>query len=496
MQISKSEYMLFLKHPGMLWLKKHDKSKLPAVSESLQAMFDDGKLFEEYANKLFPDAVSVGFDSYASYMTMPNRTREILQGGAHTIFQGRIESENITCIFDVIEKVGEGEYDLIEVKSSTEVKSDHIADLAFQTIVLEDAGLKVRNVFVIHANAEYVRRGDIDVQMLTKKEEVTAQVRSLETETRRNIEEALRVASSQTPPDYSPRHAKQGALQEWMEIYHLLYPQKHTYPISKLTRINAKLIGELEDRGVERIQDIPESVNLSAKQRAQVHVTRDEKRIIIKEKISEFLDSLIFPLYFFDYETFSTVIPPFDGIHPHQQVPFQYSLHIMETPTSKPVHKEYLHRENSHPGLPLLTQLQRDIGNRGSVIVWYEPFEKTRNEELGQMFPEYASFMEALNARVVDLMTPFANNWYMDKDFFGSASIKKVLPVLVSDLSYKELEIQEGASASRIWTETVLQGKNQDTKEKIMKDLHDYCHLDTLAMVQLYDFLRCEVGEE
>ena len=40
---------MFLKHPAWLWLKRHDKKKLPEPDANLQAMFDAGNLFEEYA---------------------------------------------------------------------------------------------------------------------------------------------------------------------------------------------------------------------------------------------------------------------------------------------------------------------------------------------------------------------------------------------------------------------------------------------------------------
>lgn len=492
MIISKSEYMLYLKHPGMLWLKKHDKTKLPVASESLQAMFDDGHLFEEYASKLYPGAVSIGFSDYQSYISMTTRTKIALESDAKTIVQGRLEAGHITCIFDVLEKVPDNKYILTEIKSSTEVKDDHISDLAFQTCVIEDAGLQISQIFVLYVNKEYVRCGEINVSEITKKTDVTTRVREIIHETRENIAKALLVAKSKTPPDMSPRHAKQGALQEWMDIYHNLYPITHSHPIHKLARITPKLMGELEDAGIERIQDIPEATSLNEKQKLQVHVTKHNKRIVKKEKIEEFLGSLTYPLYFFDYETFGSVIPPFDGLRPYQQVPFQYSLHKINSPDASIEHFEYLHSENTHPGLPLLQKLKEDIGEKGSVIVWYEPFEKTRNEELGQMFPEYADFMKQLNDRVVDLMTPFANHWYIDKDFFGSASIKKVMPVLIKDLSYKMLNIQDGSTASRIWSETFLDGKNKGEKNKILKDLHDYCYLDTRAMVELYNFLNSE----
>jgi hypothetical protein len=106
------------------------------------------------------------------------------------------------------------------------------------------------------------------------------------------------------------------------------------------------------------------------------------------------------------------------------------------------------------------------------------------------LIPEYADFYEKLNDRIVDLMTPFSNNWYIDADFCGSASIKKVLPVLVPELSHKMLDISDGATAQRLWMEAVLDGKRPDEKEKILSDLLDYCKLDTLAMVEIYNVLK------
>ena len=491
MQLSKSDYMLFLRHPAWLWLKKHDKAKLPAVDEALQALFDDGKLFETYADKLFPDAVRVGFSfEKRNYGSMPQRTKEVLQSGADTILQGRFEGEGITCIFDVLQKVGNNGYDLTEIKSSTEVKEDHILDLAFQTIVLENAGLTIRKMFVIHVNNEYVRNGKININEMTAIDEITEQVRAQIDFTKEQIQKALAVMNSSLPPSFSPRHVGIGPLSEWMAIYETLFPQTHSHSIYKLGRLNPQLVGQLEDLGIKHIADIPDTLELHIKQKLQIQVTKENKRIVDKKNIQEFLAKLVFPLYFFDYETFSTVIPPFDGIRPYQQVPFQYSLHIIDKPGGIMTHKEFLHMHNSHPGLPLLQQLKKDIGDKGTVLVWYEPFEKGRNTELGEMFPEYAAFMAELNGRIIDLMVPFSNNWFVDKDFFGSASIKKVMPVLISELSYEKLEIQEGQTASRTWKEHVLEGKHTEKKDTLPQQLLDYCRMDTLAMVKLYTFLK------
>ncbi len=483
---------MFLRHPGLLWLKKHDKSKIPPTSEALQAMFDDGHEFEKYAEKLFPTGVKIGSNSYQEYLTLPDRTKTEINRGTEIILQGRLESGEITCIFDAIKKVGENEYDLYEIKSSTEVKVDHIFDLAFQTIVLENAGLKIRKTFVIHVNNKYERLGEIDIKQLVAESEVTEKVKNQIDETRELIQKALSIMMSVTPPDFSPRHVGLKALDEWMAIYEILFPQIHPHNIYKLTYLNPQIIGDLEDLGVKLIADIPDGFKLNDKQKRQVDAVKKDRQEINKTKIKEFFSRFKYPLYFFDYETFSALIPPFDGLRPYQKVPFQYSLHKIDE-KGLMTHKEFLHTENSHPGLPLLQQLVSDIGGTGTVLVWHESFEKGRNKELGEMFPEYAKAMNLLNERILDLKIPFSEGWFINKDFFGSASIKKVLPVLISELSYEKLNIHEGETASRKWKEVVLKGKNPEEKEQLMKDLLAYCRLDTLAMVQLFKFLEKEI---
>lgn len=485
--------MMFLKQPAWLWLKKHDKAKLPEVDLATQAMFDNGHLFEMYAQKLFPQSTLLGFADYQEYLSLPKRTHWSIENGAKTIMQGRVESASITCIFDVLDRVEGNVFDLYEIKSSTSIKIDHEYDLAFQVVVLEQAGLTIRNVGVICVNNQYVRKGPIDIHSLTKTTDVTTAVRLLIDETKLTIQQAIRTMQSDTPPGMSPRFVRYGPIDEWLGIYKSLYKDLDPHSIYHLTSIKPQLIGELEDSGITHIKDIPDHIALTPKQKLQVQSTKSNKRIIEHTKIREFLRQLRYPLYFFDYETLSSVIPSFDGIKPYQQVPFQYSLHILDSRDAPIRHKEFLHTENSHPGLPLLQKLKDEIGTHGTILVWYEKFEKDRNKELGEMFPEYTECMHDINKRIVDLMTPFAQGWFVDKDFFGSASIKKVLPVLVTELSYKELTIQEGAAAQRIWMETILDGKNADKKLEIMDDLRAYCTLDTLAMVQLYKVLLAEV---
>lgn len=481
---------MFLKHPAWLWLKKHDKSKLPEPDANLQAIFDSGKEFEQYAEKRFQDGVQVGFESYRDYLSMPKRTKQALDSGAKIVFQGRFEADNITCICDVIERTEEGEFNLYEIKSSTKAKSEHSYDLAFQTVVLESAGLKVNNIAVIHVNNQYVKSGDIDPIKLSTITDITNIVRDKIKGTKENIGRALNIINLPELPDPSPRWVKLGAMGEWMEIYKGLGKKIDKYSIYNLITPSAKFLGELEDLGIEFIKDIPDDFKLTVKQRAQVTATKKDERIINKQEIKTFLDALVYPIYFLDYETAMGTVPIYDGTKPYQQVPFQYSLHIVEKDGDEPVQLEYLHRNSDNPIPNLLKRLKKDIGPVGSVIVWYKSFEMKRNEEMAEMFPEYAEFLEGVNDRVVDLMEPFSKASFVDKDFSGSASIKSVLPVLVPKLSYKELGIQEGASAQRLWTEAVIKGNSDIDKEKLFSDLVKYCTLDTLAMVKIWSVLK------
>jgi hypothetical protein len=151
------------------------------------------------------------------------------------------------------------------------------------------------------------------------------------------------------------------------------------------------------------------------------------------------------------------------------------------------VHEEVAgDKDNTNPAPDLAKQLVKDMGDSGSIITWNMRFEKSVNEELGRMYPEYAEQIKAINERVADLMIPFKAKWYDDPRCEGSASIKKVLPVVCPELSYKDLGIQDGNSAQRLWMEAVLDETQADQKDQILADLTEYCKMDTWAMVRIW----------
>lgn len=492
MIISKSDYMLSLRHPAWLWLKKHDAKRLPPIDEATQAIFDTGHEFEQYAESLFPGGVTLGFSDYDEYRTLPERTKQALDEGALTIFQGRFEYEGLTFICDIVQVIAPGVLDLYEIKSSTSAKLDHEYDLAFQTHVLEKLGFTVRNIAVIHVNNQYVRNGAIEADKITATTDITEAVRDKVVETESNIAKAREIVALDTCPDMSPQLTGLGAFKDWLEIYKAINEQSPG-SVYELGGLNARALDVFESQGISKIEDIPEGLSINANINKQMRAYRNNGPIIDSLRVKQFLDSLVFPLYFFDYETLASLVPYFDGMKPYCQYPFQYSLHILDEPDGDFRHEEYLHTENSNPAESIVEVMQSHFGSSGSVIAWNMSFEKSCNDTLAQFVPEAADFLADINKRMVDLMVPFSSGAYVDFRFKGSASIKNVLPVLVPELSYKSLGIQEGGSAQRLWMQAVLDGKHIENKDKILQDLRDYCQLDTFAMVEIYRVLRSEL---
>lgn len=491
MQITKSNYMNFLRHPAWLWLEKNDKSKLPPHDAATMAMFAGGYKFEDVVEKLFPEALKLSWESYDEYRELATVTAAVLknQSGPRTVVQAKFEAGNFACISDIVHVDGKL-IDVYEIKSSTQVKKAHLFDLAFQCEVIRQNGYEIRSVHVLTVNTEYVRSGSIEPSEMVNFNDVTELVLEKEALTHVYMQEAFDVASLPTCPDMSPaKIGPVGSVSEWLPVYKYAVDLPE-YSIYDLASPGAARLKNLEAENIRLITEIPESFNLTAKQEMQVLATKQGSPIINTHAISAFMEELTYPLYFLDYETYSGVIPYFDGQRPYMQVPFQYSLHIIDSPGAELRHVEYLQSENRDCVQDLSESLRIAIGTEGSVITWNMSFERSCNTTMGKLAPAYKEFYEQLNARIVDLCIPFKDDMYVDARFKGSYSIKSVLPVLVPELSYKELEIQNGGSAQTLWMNAVLEENNELDKNKILKDLLEYCKLDTLAMVEIWKVLQ------
>jgi len=266
------------------------------------------------------------------------------------------------------------------------------------------------------------------------------------------------------------------------------HPEIPDYSVHDIVRIgqSKKKLEYFMDEQIYVIDDVPDDYKLGGAQELQVRAHKKQQLIISRDAIEEILGAYVFPLYFLDYETYAPAIPAFDRYSPYQRIPFQFSLHVLRDKDDKPEHVEFLRLDRSDPTAEVAELLEWHIDPKGTVVVWYAPFERGVNEEIGQRLPGSARQMQRINGQVQDLRDVFAKQHYVHPDFRGSTSIKAVMPVLVPELSYENLEIKEGATASEQWWKMTAQDTPARERERIADALRLYCGLDSYAMYAIW----------
>lgn len=485
--LSKSDFLKYQCCPAYFWLWKHNRELIPEESneEIIKQRLEQGNEVEAYARQLFSNGVLI--KSYRE--SAEEETRELISDGVDTIFQATVITDNgLLAMADVLERDGDG-WNLYEVKSTNTVdRKKHLPDAAFQKVAFETAGYQINAVFIIHMNKEYVKHGDsFDSKQLLEIDDRTDEINTLLPEIRDSIGLALERMQLDEQPKACPCRYKSNG--QHCPTFSVFNPDVPAYSIYNISRMQGKKLATLVDTDSFEIKDIPDDFALSANQKKQVEVTKNDRAFVDLAGIELEFDGLEFPLYFLDYESVNPALPFMTGTHPYQQNVFQYSLHILDSPGTQARHAEYLVQDTDIESVhELVASLRENIGDSGSVIAWHKVFERDRNKELASMFNEYEEFMLGLNDRLYDLEDVFCKNLYVDPGFLGKTSIKFVLPVLVPEFSYKLLNIQKGDMASLRWYECTV-GNKRNEASQTYADLKEYCCLDTLAMVKIYEYL-------
>ena len=484
--LSKTQFIYYLQCPKYLWLYKN-KKELYKGEEDLDYKQLQGESVEFWVYSQYKEGVDCEAEGGDIFKSI-DKTKEIMNSGGQVLIQPSFYDGDLFCRNDllVFDKKSK-KWDLIEVKSSTKVEDLHITDVAFQKVCLENCGLKINKTYLYFVNNEYVRKGDIEPKKLIKKEDITERVLLVEAGLKERIKEAL-VFIEKIVKEPDVKIIKQChnpydcAFLEycWKDI-----PKHSIYNLS----LKEKYLMELVEKNKINIEDVSEDI-ISRENKKKYYLAKITDKIFIdKEGIDSELSNLVFPLYFLDYESYNPAVPLFDGYKPYQQMVFQYSLHIKESPKSKVEHYQFLADKWEDPCPELLKSLTNQIGNVGTIVVWNDVFEKGRNEEMAEMYPKFKEKLLSINSRVYDLGTPFKKNYYVHKEFKGGWSIKVVLPVMVPTLSHKNLNIQEGGTASESYRELIDKSIEKTEKEKLKDDMLEYCKMDTLAMVEIFNKL-------
>lgn len=486
MRLTKSRFVAGTQCPKRLYLQVHQPELAAQPTAADQAIIEQGRQVGVLARQLFPGGIEVRSD--AGLGEAIRATRELLRNeSVPAIFEGVFEYRNVLVKVDILNRrQGDGRWRLTEVKSTSDLKDHHVEDVAIQYRVLSRSGVDVASVCLAHVNRGYTYPGgEIDPRRFFRIRNLTRRVQRLQPKLTFQLRSQFTVLALPTAPDIAPgRHCTDPVTCEFFD--HCNPPRPHDH-IGFLPRLHANAAEQLEQMGIQSIRDIPEDFELTEiQQRAATCVQTGEPWF--SPELGDQLSGLVYPLHFVDFETVNPCVPRFAGTRPYDQIPFQFSVHTVRKPDAAPEHREFLATDASDPRRDFITSLCDALGESGSIVV-YSGFESQRLAELAAWLPEYAERINAIQARLFDLLPVIRNHIYHPA-FAGSYSLKSVLPALVPSLTYSGMEVANGQDAGLAWESLVRGSLDSGERERIRKALLDYCALDTLALIKLLQHLQ------
>ena len=459
----------------------HPKLEAPITPET-QALFDQGNAVGLEARTFFPDGVLIDNQPW-DFSGALAKTREAIASGAEIIYEAAFEYRGCYARADIIQfSPISKRWRIIEVKSTTKVKPEHLDDVGLQTWVITKSGLPVEQINLMHLNSACRYP---DLSQLFKIEDITAELRATYLSVQPRVSEILATIRDKQIPDIDigPQCV---APNECGFIDHC-WKQKNIPEISifNLPGIYARE-WDLYQNGITQLDD-PRLTNLTELQERVVTAYKSGERFIDHAAIKAAMTDWQFPLVFLDFETINPAIPRYIGCGPFQQVPFQFSVHRWEQPDAEMTHHEYLHDTASDPRAALIPALLDACGETGPIVAYFGRFESDRIEDLTQFSPAHSDALQKLKERIVDPL-PIIRQHIYDNAFKGSFSLKKVAPALLGEEhSYENMLIKNGNEAQRGFEELI----SPNTPRKSAAASSDDCILqkDTLVMVMLVKWL-------
>jgi len=500
MQLTKTDYCNALLCPAFLWLNRYCP-ELYEETENSSGRLEAGYEVEEAARGLFPESMEIPFGEAEE---MAARTRDLIGAGQKVLYQATFATEELLCRADIIKVKNKKSLELYEIKSSSTAGEEHLDDLAFQVHVILDQGYSVEKACLVHINTGYVRGETLDLCGLFAIEDLTREVYDRQEQVRSNISRFLEILKR----DGEPRIP----IGEWCldgaQIgcgYFRHCGEDLPFPsVFNLAGMFGTVKCNYHRKGLDSFRDLYDCDDMKREkkltsdqrqlQKARIQIEHElfeKDPEVDRNALSEFLKGLHYPLYFLDFESFSPAIPLYPGTSPYQQIPFQYSLHYITEEGGPLEHREFLAEPEEDPRRDLAESLCRDIPAGACILAYNMGFEKGRIRALAEAFPDLRGHLMALHENIRDLMEPFRKRQYYTRAMKGSYSIKYVLPAMFPEdpeMDYHRLRgVHNGTEAAE--TFSAMKTMKEQERKQSREDLLNYCGLDTLAMVRVWEKL-------
>ena len=482
--LSKSRFIAGSQCHLRLWHQCYNRELASEVTPAQQAIFAAGHEAGRLATGLFPGGVLIEEDHLHHAEAVQSTLAAMNNPDIPAIFEAAFIHNDVRVRVDILERLQNGGWNLIEVKSATSVKDVYHSDVGVQFGVLSGTGFNVSRAGILHLNHQYVYDGKkLKLDNLFAFSDLTEPVLDLQQEIPAMLAELEEMLAAASAPHILPsRHCHSPYACEFWEHCTADMPE---FWVMYLTGIREERLNELAAMGIEDIRDIPQGFHLTELQKRirSCVVSREE---YVSPELDEELTEVEFPVHFLDFETVSPPIPLYPHTRPYEAIPFQWSDHILSEEGDL-AHCSYLFKEDADPREDFAVTLLETLGDSGTVFT-YSNYERRIVTELAEYLPQRSGQLLATLDRFKDLQALIKRHFY-NTAFYGSFSLKSVLPALVSSMSYDDLLIQEGTHASLQYLQMLNPETPPEEKKEIEEALLAYCSHDTLAMVKIREAL-------
>jgi predicted RecB family nuclease len=479
-RLSKSRFVAGSQCEKLLWWTVREPDAPELVPDKvLLDLFDQGRQVGELARLEFPGGILIEH-AHAAPEDRLAATQAALAAGAPALFEACFESGGVFVAVDVLLRSGAG-WTLVEVKSASSVKEEHITDVAVQSWVLRQTGLELTGVEVMHLNKEYRHPGPGDLFART---DVTGLVEAVLPGVPELVDRLIPILAGPVPEKQLGLHCHEP---RDCPFHSRCWPADPDH-IRHLYNVGPKKTVAYMAAGVHSIWDLTPAHKQPAAALRQIKALR-EQRVVVEPTLAEALAPFQSPLGYLDFETVARAVPVWDGLAPWGAAVAQFSYHEEQSDGSHR-HVGWLAEGPGDPRREVAEAMLTATAG-AKRIVTYSAYEKTCITALKVLLPDLAARIDELLAKLVDLL-PVVRNHVYHPDFKGSFSLKYVLTPLVPELGYSDLVIVDGRLASVEIARLLFLAHRIPVAERdrLRQDLLDYCERDTWATVRLMARLR------
>ena len=486
--LSKTKLLRGFRCLKYLYLTIHRPTLEAPITKETQALFDQGNTVGNKAREYYDGGILVDNKPW-DFIGAIARTRDLIANNTETIYEAAFEYIGCYARIDILQYIKSSKrWRIIEVKSTTKIKPEHYDDIALQAWIVAKTGLPIETIHLAHLNpaCTYPDLSDLFID-----NDITDKIREKYLTIQPALKEIVTAIRQEKTPNidigpYCLAPSECGFKEHcWQHI-----PKLSIFNLPQIK--NRKW--DFYQSGMTELDD-PRLTDLTDIQGRMVTCFKTGERYINREAIAHALNKWQFPLVFLDFETINDAIPRFAGCKPYSHVPFQFSVHIWQTPDSDITHHAFLHDTTDDPRPTLIPKLLAACEEEGSIVAYFSQFEGERIEALAEYAPHYQIQLMNLIERLVDPL-PIIREAIYDNTFAGSFSLKSVAPALLgTEYSYDDMLVANGNDAQRAFAELIDPKTSTNQKSVIKEAMLDYCKKDTFVMLKLVQWLYQQIQE-